>query len=222
MTDRAHIGNHGRRLAPRTPGYCPVLNKVSILVNTRKPDRRVERTRSQLHEALLALVVERGYDSITVQDILDRANIGRSTFYLHFRDKDELLLSGMEPLREALARIVKARSGERPGEYLSFMPAFFSHAEFYREAYKALAGPTRIIAEQTIYAMLNELIYEDLKGRPRAGISGLPLEAVISCVSGAVMGIVAWWIEQKPSPPPDEVNRICLAILRPALAKIYG
>ena len=69
----------------------------------KKEDRRVGRTRRLMHEALMALIVEKGYETVTVQDILDRADVGRSTFYAHYRDKDELLLSSFEHLRTLLA-----------------------------------------------------------------------------------------------------------------------
>ena len=58
-------------------------------------DRRIQKTKALLHEALFSLIVEKNYESIVVNDILDRANVGRSTFYMHFGDKDELLVSGM-------------------------------------------------------------------------------------------------------------------------------
>jgi AcrR family transcriptional regulator len=63
-----------------------------------KPDRRIQRTRQQLRQALLSLMLERGYDSLSVQDITDRANLGRATFYLHYQDKDDLLIECMESL----------------------------------------------------------------------------------------------------------------------------
>lgn len=67
-------------------------------------DRRVRRTRANLHRALIELMVERDYDRISVRDILDRADTGRSTFYAHFRDKDDLLLaSSVEYLRDLFA-----------------------------------------------------------------------------------------------------------------------
>jgi AcrR family transcriptional regulator len=59
-----------------------------------KPDLRIERTCNMLRDALYGLIVERGYDSITVQQIIDRAGVARSSFYAHFRDKDDLLISG--------------------------------------------------------------------------------------------------------------------------------
>ncbi|MGH9856414.1 MAG: TetR/AcrR family transcriptional regulator, partial [Acidobacteriota bacterium] len=66
----------------------------------KRPDRRVQRTRELLRDALTSAVLEKGYEATTVQDILDRANLGRSTFYAHYRDKDELLVSGFEHLRQ--------------------------------------------------------------------------------------------------------------------------
>jgi AcrR family transcriptional regulator len=59
-------------------------------------DRRVQRTRALLRDALMSLIAEKGYRAITVQNIIDRANLGRSTFYAHYQDKEDLLLSGME------------------------------------------------------------------------------------------------------------------------------
>src|SRR6266498_992647 len=67
-------------------------------------DRRIQRTRALLLSALLDLIVERGYEDVSVQDIVDRANVGRSTFYKHFLDKRELLLSGVDGLQELLTQ----------------------------------------------------------------------------------------------------------------------
>src|SRR5262244_2336456 len=61
-------------------------------------DRRVQKTKSLLHEALGSLIREKPYDGIVVQEILDRANVGRSTFYMHFSDKDDLLVSGIHDM----------------------------------------------------------------------------------------------------------------------------
>src|SRR5215471_4694864 len=58
-----------------------------------KTDRRSERTRKLLQNALIDLIAERGYAAITIQAIVDRADVGRTTFYLHFRDKDDLFMS---------------------------------------------------------------------------------------------------------------------------------
>jgi len=74
------------------------------MMKTERVDRRVQRTRQLLNEALMSLIVEKGYEAITVQDIIDRANLGRSTFYAHYQDKEDLLLSGMEKIVHSLVR----------------------------------------------------------------------------------------------------------------------
>ena len=84
----------------------------------RTPDRRVQRTRRLLHKALMSRVLEKKYESITVQEILDRADVGRSTFYTHFQDKDELLVSGFENvknLRHLVLPCLASTEGRRWG-----------------------------------------------------------------------------------------------------------
>lgn len=77
-------------------------------------DRRVRRTRRALHDALLTLMTEKSFDAVTVQDIIDRADVGRSTFYSHFTDKRDLLDSGFEDLNPA-ARSTSCSLSQRLG-----------------------------------------------------------------------------------------------------------
>ena len=82
-------------------------------------DRRIQRTRALLHEALGSLIREKAYDRITVADILGRAKVSRSTFYIHFRDKDQLLMSSMRavllgvPLGAYLIRYMQSETFRR-------------------------------------------------------------------------------------------------------------
>src|SRR5437660_10085913 len=70
----------------------------------RATDRRVQRTRQLLQDALISMMIEKGYEATTVQDIIDRANVGRATFYAHFADKETLLASRIEDLRAMLTQ----------------------------------------------------------------------------------------------------------------------
>src|SRR5262245_40793581 len=108
----------GRILVPTGLAYLFVCEQFCLLlfgfftsgrqvVNT---DRRVRRTQKLLHGALISLVLEKKYDSITIQEILDRADIGRSTFYAHFKGKGELLISGIQELRNTLDSAMQSES----------------------------------------------------------------------------------------------------------------
>ena len=78
-----------------------------------KTDRRVLRTRSALGDSLVALLQERDFEQITVQDVLDRAGVGRSTFYVHYRDKNDLFLSDVEDFFEMCSSLL-SRNNSRP------------------------------------------------------------------------------------------------------------
>src|SRR5579864_499085 len=105
---------------------------------TRKIDRRVQRTHTLLRDALMALIEERGYEPILIQDITDRANVSRTTFYLHFRDKDDLLFTTMEELYDDLVEKSMVRSGDsedhsiRGGIDATDFQHVVDHAKFYR------------------------------------------------------------------------------------------
>src|SRR5204863_431884 len=82
-----------------SPSINPVINRRNVaLLKKKTQDRRIQKTRGLLHDALGHLIREKDYDSIVVKEILDRANVGRSTFYMHFRDKDDLLISGIHDM----------------------------------------------------------------------------------------------------------------------------
>src|SRR5258708_24940011 len=125
--------------------------------------RRVARTRRALHEALIRLIKRKGYDALTVQEIIDEADIGRATFYAHYRGKDDLLRGGFERLRgELKAARREAREGERDRP-LTFSLAMFEHACAYPDVYRAmLGGQGSMIAVNEIRHVLAELANKDL------------------------------------------------------------
>jgi AcrR family transcriptional regulator len=105
-----------------------------------KPDRRVRRTRESLYRALISLALEKHYDSITVQEVLDRANVGRSTFYTYFQTMDELLISDTQELRRTLHAALEnhRKSAKRHEKIVAFSRAMFDHAFGFRNVYFAL------------------------------------------------------------------------------------
>jgi len=69
-----------------------------------KNDRRSQRTRQLISDAFVELLLEKGYEAMSIRDVIERANVGRSTFYSHFKDKEELFVSQLDRLLEALSR----------------------------------------------------------------------------------------------------------------------
>src|SRR5216110_1512601 len=107
------------------------------------PDRRVQRTRKLLQDALISLMIEKGYEATTVQDIIDRANVGRATFYAHFADKETLLVSRLEDLRAMLAQQQQqalTTRGALRARRLGFSLAMLEHARAHLPLYGAIVG----------------------------------------------------------------------------------
>src|SRR5260370_4624614 len=106
-------------------------------------DRRSARTRRALHEALISLILRKGYDAITVQEIIDQADIGRATFYAHYRGKEDLLRGGFDALRaelKAARGTALSKRGAGQDGPLVFSLAMFEHACAYRDVYRAMVG----------------------------------------------------------------------------------
>lgn len=143
-------------------------------------DRRVRRTRDLLHRALIELMMERGYEKVTVADVIDRADVGRSTFYSHYRDKDDLLLvSTTEYLRREIAA---AGAGPTP---LSRLRVIFELVGRYPEVHRPLLGPKASGTVLRSYRMmLTQLVDESLDGVPERA------EAV-AFLAGGLFGLLA-------------------------------
>src|SRR6266498_3247645 len=103
-------------------------------------DRRVQKTQDLLHEALASLIREKAYDSISVKEILDRANVGRSTFYMHFGDKDDLLVSGMHDMLRSVQAAGLPRSAKPYEQIIWFSLPIFEQISQHRHAGEARIG----------------------------------------------------------------------------------
>ncbi len=184
-----------------------------------KSDRRVERTRNLLRDALLALMVERGYENITVQQILDRAGVGRATFYAHFRHKEELLKSTLEKMRFGLAthwRQALAEGAYAPGR-LGFVLPFLTHLDSRRQLYRAIVGrESGTIVEREMRRMFVDLVRKDIAVHRRVP-QGPALDAVVQHIVGGLMSLVHWWMSQKVRLSPEEINRVFLQLTLPGL-----
>jgi AcrR family transcriptional regulator len=166
----------------------------------------VRRTHELLRAALLELLQEKGYDRITVQDILDKADVGRSTFYAHFRDKEDLLDRGFDDVRAAL-RVERDAIEEPTGkktEFLGPMLVVFQHVESHRHLWQPLVrkGGSEL-ALRLLRENAESLLREHLRAQfPNS--SDNRFEPALALTAGAFMGFVNWWIENDlPMPAED-------------------
>ena len=174
-------------------------------------DRRVARTRAMLHQTLMSLIVKQGYEAITIKDICDAANVGRSTFYAHYKSKDDLMRSHLEPLRKLLVdrqRDALATPGDIKDRSLAFSTAMFEHARDHRNHYRALVGGRGgTISLGVIRRILSDLVRSELAATAgKNSADAIPRELVVQYVVGAYMAVLTWWLDGGAKLPPKRVD----------------
>jgi AcrR family transcriptional regulator len=174
-------------------------------------DRRIGRTRATLQHALISLILEKGYEAITIQDICDAANVGRSTFYAHYTSKDDLKRSGLENLRGLLVdrqRDALARPGAMRDRSLGFCLTMFEHARDHMDLYRALMGGRGgTVALGTIRQILSDLVRAELAATiDKNSADAIPREIVVQYVVGAYMAVLTWWLDGGAKLPPERID----------------
>jgi AcrR family transcriptional regulator len=181
------------------------------VMGRRKDDLRVQRTQQLLRAALLSLIEEKRFEQLTVQDIIDRANVGRATFYAHFDNKEDLLVSGLDGLRLALKGFQRQAHLRRPSpdeRLLAFTHEVFGHIAEYRKVFRAMVGkPSGALVQQLLQKIVVDLVRDDFKamgGRSEDRLA--PSEAVVQFVTGGLFGLAMLWTNGKLPLSVEEVN----------------
>jgi AcrR family transcriptional regulator len=184
-------------------------------------DRRVQRTQQLLREALFALIQEKGFEKLSVQDLIDRANVGRATFYAHFDNKEDLLLSGFDGLRSSLRkRQHEAFSSQGSADERLFAYSYdlLSHVNEYRHLFRAMAGKRSGAAVQNVLHKLTvDLVRDDLKAMAdRIDGPRSVSDAVVEFIAGGLFGLLMWWLGGKAKVSVDELNALFRRFAIPA------
>jgi AcrR family transcriptional regulator len=188
-------------------------------------DRRVIRTRRLLRDALMELILEKGYDSVTVQDITDRANLGRATFYLHYPGgKDELLISSLERLYEDLAARIAPMTREEwlAGQRMPGLIAF-EHAAEQRALYRVIlnGGGSGMIARRIREYMAHNS-YERLRGWVGDAPTPVPLEIIAQYMAGSLLTLIGWWLEQEQPHSSQEMADYYYRLIMPSVRQMLN
>ncbi|MDX8449249.1 TetR/AcrR family transcriptional regulator [Mesorhizobium captivum] len=168
-------------------------------------DRRVARTRALLQDALIALVPERGYAAITVDDICRQANVGRSTFYTHYADKDALRTATMEEHLRSLSRGRTSESRETGNRLFEFSLPMFEHARAFRSLHHALLASTGDTMHDELRERIRRAVRTELVEK-RIGDGDVPAEFAVQFIAGAFLAVLAWWIAEDGSLSPPQVD----------------
>ena len=173
-------------------------------------DRRAARTRRSLHKALIALIVRKNYEAITIQDIIDEADIGKSTFYAHFTGKEDLLRGSFEALRNGLteARLsASAKTGPRKRKPLAFSLAVFEHACGYRPVYRALVGGRGgAVAINEIRRVLSDMVSHEL--RAYSGQNAVSRDLALEFVVSTFLTVLTWLLMRKQKLTPSQADKM--------------
>lgn len=189
-------------------------------------DRRVQRTRQLLERALLELIEEYNYERITVQQITDRANLGRATFYLHYHDKEQLLLTTLQKLQEDLTRQLEPlHPSDLLTEKQTLSEKIFEHVARYSHLYQVLLSErgaalarNRLMAYMTRQAehfVVNPLL--EMASEP-----AVPASFLATYLSGTLYTAITWWLDHQQQKTPEEMGLLVRKLTTPALLSVLG
>jgi AcrR family transcriptional regulator len=174
----------------------------------KKVDARVRRTRDALGDALVVLMQERAFESITVQDVLDRANVSRATFYTHYSDKDDLLMSDAEEFFEAISMGLSANND--PSDRVFPVQEFFNHLIEAQRFVLALKAAGRLEANLELakghFARGIERRLSEIPKGTRIPVEQRP--AIAFAHAGALLSLMQWWIDRGMKEPAEEMDKL--------------
>ena len=181
---------------------------LPLAASLKKTDARVRRTRDALGDALIELMQEKPFDTITVQDVLDRAHVSRSTFYAHYSDKDDLLMSDAEEFFESISMALSVH-GDKSDRVFPVME-FFVHLSDVQPFYKALVKSGKFQENMELArGHFARGIERRLSELPRGkSIPPHQLPAIAFTHAGALLSLLMWWLDRGMRESPAEMDEL--------------
>jgi AcrR family transcriptional regulator len=185
-----------------------------------REDRRAVRTQRMVKQALMELMHSMRYEDITVQHILDRADIGRSTFYAHYPDKDDVARQLLEEMMESITHGVKPETAEKSAAFP--IAEMFSHLQSQLSArgiWQSSRGREYLFSVGQAY--WNRRIERELTARlGKRGASRVPIPVAARMVTGAATSLIDWWIKQKMPYSPEEMQEMFNRVMMPGIRSL--
>jgi AcrR family transcriptional regulator len=188
----------------------------------KKIDRRSKRTRHALSSALVELVKEKRFDKITIQNVIDRADVGRSTFYTHFRDKDDLFQKDWERFLDLLAdNIDWPKAGAAQFVPVTFL---FRHLEEFQTFYQSLvrSGMADSIFKSGVEYLANRItmgLNARIKHKSNATI---PVPVLSNYLASELFSLLKWWLDNRMPYPPERMDQMYHDLVNPTIKSALG
>ena len=200
---------------------------VSKSKKAKKIDPRVVRTRQLLRDALVSLIAEKGFDAITVQDITDRSTLNRATFYLHYQDKQDLLIKSLrDEIDELMADISPADDLDQSAAGWPRRPIekVFQHVAQRARFYQVMLGAAGVPAFGAgVRDYITAITLEWLTTmQPEPDKSRVPLEIVANSLSWSLLGVLLWWLDHNLPHPPEYMAEQFRLLIASDLRQVLG
>jgi AcrR family transcriptional regulator len=183
-------------------------------------DRRIIRTRKTLRVALMELIAEGGYERLSVQDITERAGIGRATFYLHYTDKEQLLLDAIEHIvAELTEQLTELASVPLPQRAQAMAERMFTHMAENKAIYRTLMSENGVASlPLRVRNMTATAIARDLNsGFPALTDTPTRLEALAQHTAGALLALAEWWLRNECPGSAAEMAKLHVQLTAPGM-----
>jgi AcrR family transcriptional regulator len=178
---------------------------------TNRHERRRQRTREKLKQAALTLLLEKNYEAITIQNITDEADLGRGTFYIHFKDKEDVVWAIIQDgIETTIHEAIQQTGGALPpqAEFLGYYN-IFQHANQHRDLYRIMLGSQGSATLTTrVQDFMAEDFLNDMRTMPIYTGFDLPQEILAQVITGAVVRLVLWWLETPNNYTPEQMAKM--------------
>ena len=181
-------------------------------------DRRSRKTRQGLRHALLGLLKEKRYEDISVQDIIDRADIARSTFYAHYVDKDDLLTGQHGIFAENLVNELAEHSEHSHAGSFSSL-SWFQHIQAQGDILKVIAkDPAMDMAMKTLRRLIYRNVLDGLQAHHSSGRQvNLPISLLADYVTDTLMSLIRWWYQNDMAYSPQQMDAMFNQLVMPGI-----
>jgi AcrR family transcriptional regulator len=185
-----------------------------------KKDRRTRKTRQLLRDTLLTLLKEKRYEDISVQDIIERADVARSTFYVHYVDKDDLLTGSHGIFAENLGEQMLAHAGEHSASAFSSRTWFY-HIQAQGDILKVIAKDSALdLAMKTLRGVIHDSVQNGLPAHKPGKAATVPVPLIVDYLTDTLMTLIKWWFKDGMKHTPEQMDAMFQQLVMPGVLAV--